>query len=333
MWRSRWDSLRLFTSGRYDNLPGLPFPAAADTYPGKDDVADYLQAYAAQFSAARAAEHGRDVADQNRRVYVAKVGQEAIEARQVVLATGPFHVPFMPPIAAQLDADVAQLHSVTTGVPTTCRPAGSWWSARSNSGCQIALELSTTRTVELAVGQRMPTIPQRPLGRDVWTWATALRLDRVTADSRLGRRLSGRDQVIGAGPDSSPGVTAVRLRPRVTTAAGRAVTFADGPTAEYDAVLWATGFTADNTWIDVPGVTDEADGFDSTRRHTRSRSVHARPDLATHPRLRPARLGRQRRRLPRRADRSEHAHGQVQAPTHKDARRPATTVDATVSNG
>jgi cation diffusion facilitator CzcD-associated flavoprotein CzcO len=47
--RSRWDSLRLFTSGRYDNLPGLPFPAAADAYPGKDDVTEYLQAYAAQF--------------------------------------------------------------------------------------------------------------------------------------------------------------------------------------------------------------------------------------------------------------------------------------------
>jgi putative flavoprotein involved in K+ transport len=48
-WRSRWDSLRLFTSGRYDNLPGLPFPAAPDTYPGKDDVARYLQAYTAEF--------------------------------------------------------------------------------------------------------------------------------------------------------------------------------------------------------------------------------------------------------------------------------------------
>lgn len=46
VWRSRWDSLRLFTSGRYDNLPGLPFPASPDAYPGKDDVADYLQAYA-----------------------------------------------------------------------------------------------------------------------------------------------------------------------------------------------------------------------------------------------------------------------------------------------
>src|SRR4029077_14032306 len=49
VWRSRWDSLRLFTSGRYDNLPGLPFPAAPDAYPGKDDVASYLEAYAAKF--------------------------------------------------------------------------------------------------------------------------------------------------------------------------------------------------------------------------------------------------------------------------------------------
>ena len=113
-WRSRWDSLRLFTSGRYENLPGLPFPAAPDAYPGKEEVADYLQSYAA------------------------------------------------------------------------------------------ALELSASRTVELAVSERWPTVPQRPLGRDVWSWAMALRLDRVTAESRLGRRLSKRDQVIGAGPNSSP---------------------------------------------------------------------------------------------------------------------------------
>ena len=64
-------------------------------------------------------------------------------------------------------------------------------------GFDMASELSTTRTVDLSVGQRLPTIPQRPLGRDVWSWATALHLDRVTAGSRLGRRLSKRDQNIG----------------------------------------------------------------------------------------------------------------------------------------
>lgn len=48
-WRSRWESLRLFTPAEYDALPGMPFPARAGPYPGKEAVADYLQAYAAAF--------------------------------------------------------------------------------------------------------------------------------------------------------------------------------------------------------------------------------------------------------------------------------------------
>ena len=109
----------------------------------------------------------------------------------------------------------------------------------------------------------------------MWSWATALHLDRVTAESRLGRRLSKRDQIIGAGPRQLTRRHAVQLRPRVTRAAGRAVTFADGSTAEYDAVLWATGFTHDNTWIDIPGVTDEAG------RIRQSRGVTPSPGLYT----------------------------------------------------
>lgn len=47
VWRSRWDSLTLFTPAQYDSLPGMAFPGQSDTYPTKDQVADYLQAYAA----------------------------------------------------------------------------------------------------------------------------------------------------------------------------------------------------------------------------------------------------------------------------------------------
>src|ERR1700712_2107756 len=45
LWRSRWDSLRLFTPTQYDSLPGMAFPGRFDSYPGKDDVADYLRRY------------------------------------------------------------------------------------------------------------------------------------------------------------------------------------------------------------------------------------------------------------------------------------------------
>ena len=81
-WRSRWDSLRLFTSGRYDNLPGLPFPAAADTYPGKDDVADYLRAYAAEFELpVRLDTTVTSLTRAGDGSYLVKAGADALEAR------------------------------------------------------------------------------------------------------------------------------------------------------------------------------------------------------------------------------------------------------------
>jgi len=256
-WRSRWDSLRLFTPGRYDNLPGLPFPAAPDTYPGKDDVADYLQAYAAQFQLPVRRNTKVTSLTSSDGVYVAKAGMEAIEARQVVVATGPFQVPFVPPIAEGLDPDVAQLHSVDYRHPEAVPSGRVLVVGAANSGCQIAEELSASHSVELSAGQRIPTVPQRPLGRDVWWWATGLGLDRVTVGSRLGRRLAGRDQVIGGGPRQLARRHGVRIRPRVTKTAGRTVTFADGDTAAFGSVVWATGFRTDHSWIDVPGATDE----------------------------------------------------------------------------
>ena len=255
-WRSRWDSLRLFTSGRYDNLPGLPFPAAPDTYPGKDDVADYLQAYAAKFGLpVRLNTHVTSLT-RSGGGYVAKAGGEVVVAWQVVVATGPFQVPFIPPIAGDLGPGVHQIHSAHYRRPHDVPPGRVLVAGAANSGCQIAAELAATHPVELSFGQRIPAIPQRPLGRDIWIWATALRLDQVTADSRLGRRLAGRDQVIGPGPRRLARGHGIRIRPRVTSAAGRALTFADGSAADFDAVVWATGFAADHSWIDIPRAKD-----------------------------------------------------------------------------
>jgi hypothetical protein len=45
VWRPRWESLLLFTAGQFNNLPGMSFPAAPDSYPGKDEVAEFLRSY------------------------------------------------------------------------------------------------------------------------------------------------------------------------------------------------------------------------------------------------------------------------------------------------
>ena len=273
-WSSRWDSLQLFTSGRYDNLPGLPFPAAPDTYPGKDDVANYLQAYAAKFELPVRLNTKVTSLSRSDGGYVAKAGGEVLEARQLVVATGPFQAPFIPPIAEGLDPGVHQVHSARYRHPRTIPPGKVLVVGAANSGCQIAAELSATHDAELSAGQRIPAIPQRPLGRDIWTWATGLRLDKVTSDSRLGRRLAVRDQVIGPGPRQLARRHGIRIRPRATGAAGRTVTFADGTTAEYDTVVWATGFAADHSWIDIPAVTDERGRILHTRGVTPSPGLY-----------------------------------------------------------
>jgi putative flavoprotein involved in K+ transport len=240
----------------------------------KDDVADYLRAYAARFELPVRLSTSVTSLTRGNGTYVAKAGDQVLEARQVVVATGPFHVPFIPPVADGLDPGVYQVHSAGYRNPQTIPPGSVLVAGAANSGCQIARELSATHAVELSAGQRIPAIPQRPLGRDIWTWATALRLDHVTASSRLGRRLAGRDQVIGPGPRRLARRHGIRLRPRAASAAGRTVTFADGSTAGFDAVVWATGFTADHSWIDVQQAKDNQGRIQHTRGVTPSPGLY-----------------------------------------------------------
>ena len=256
-WRSRWDSLRLFTPAQYDGLPGMPFPADADTYPGKDQVAAYLETYATTFGLpvrldTRVTRLSRD-GDR----FVVDTASGSLSASQVVVATGPFQTPAIPRMAADLDAQVTQLHSGAYRNPDQV-PDGTVVVVGGNSGCQIAQELAATHPVHLALGQRLPVLPQRLAGRDLFWWLTTTRLMRITADSRPGRRLRQRDAVIGTGPRQLRRHGA-RVRPRVTAAAGRTIDFADGSQLDdVAAVIWATGYRLDHSWVDVPEGIDDA---------------------------------------------------------------------------
>jgi len=252
-WDRRWESLRLFTPAEHDALPGRPFPAPTGTYPGKEAVAEYLRGYATAFDLPvelNARVTGLQRTDSGFRLSTA---ERTYTARQVIVATGPFQTPFVPPLAAGLDGSVIQLHSGEYRSPAALSDGAALVVGGGNSGFQIALELAGTRPVELSIGSTYPALPQRLLGRDLFWWLTRLGLMRVTADSRLGRRLQTRETLIGS---SRRGLqrAGVRFRPRLVDAAGRTVRFADGTSREVGAVVWATGYRSDYTWIDVPGV-------------------------------------------------------------------------------
>lgn len=256
-WRHRWDTLRLFTPAQYDGLPGMPFPAAADTYPTKDQVAAYLESYAAAFDlSVRMRTRVTAVSREHGRYQVDTAAGGSLTATQVVVATGPFQTPLIPRVAAGLDATVAQLHSGAYRGPGQLPDGRVLVVGGGNSGCQIAEELAATRPVDLAIGQRLPVLPQRVAGRDLFWWLTATRLMRITAGSRIGQRLQQRDAVIGTGPRHLRR-RGVRIRPRLTATEGGTAVFADGTHLDdVAAVVWATGYRLDHTWIHVPEALD-----------------------------------------------------------------------------
>jgi putative flavoprotein involved in K+ transport len=256
VWRSRWDSLTLFTPAQYDALPGMLFPAPTDTYPTKDQVADYLQAYAAEFELpVRLKARVTRLSDTGEGFEV-RTADEAFRARQVVVATGPFQVPFIPAVASGLDAKVVQFHSAHYRSPAQLPDGSVLVVGGGNSGFQIAEELAVTRNVGLAVGTRMPALPQRLLGRDLFWWLSCLGVMGVSVESRVGRKMAQRDVLIGSSKRRLQRAD-VTIRKRLERAAGRRAFFADESHLDVDAVVWATGYRPDFSWIDVPGVTDE----------------------------------------------------------------------------
>jgi putative flavoprotein involved in K+ transport len=253
VWRSRWDSLRLFTPAQYSGLPGMAFPSPKDTYPTKDDVASYLESYVSAFdlpvklNAKVTSLTGREGE------YVVRTAEEGFTADQVVVATGPFQVPFLPPVTRELDDKVFQIHSADYRRPTQL-PAGEVLVVGGgNSGFQIAEELAATRKVSLAVGQRAPSLPQRLLGKDLFWWLSGVGFMKVSTDSRLGRKLAKRDVLIGSSPKGIRRL-GVTLRGRLTSAVGRRVLFDDGGGQDIDAIVWATGYRSDFSWIELPAI-------------------------------------------------------------------------------
>jgi putative flavoprotein involved in K+ transport len=252
-WRARWDSLRLFSPAQYDALPGMAFPARADTYPGKEAVADFLRDYAIAFDlpvrlGTRVTTLSR-IGDE----FEVRTGDDALRARQVVVATGPFQVPFIPQAARGLDAAVTQLHSTDYRNPQSLPPGPVLVVGGGNSGLQIAEELVGTRQVDVSVGEKVPMLPQRLLGRDLFWWLTHLGFMRVNTGTRLGRRLQARGEFVIGTNRRRLEQAGVRFRPRLVNAQGQTARFADGSSLDVPVVVWATGYRSDYSWIAVPG--------------------------------------------------------------------------------
>jgi putative flavoprotein involved in K+ transport len=251
-WRERWDSLTLFTPRRYSSLPGLPFPGEPDGYPTRDEVIAYLERYTETFELPIELNSEVRRLSQESGRFVLELDGRTITADQVVVATGPFQTPFVPKLTHELDPDMWQVHSTGYRQPGNVPEGTVLVVGGGNTGFQIAKELSATHKVFLSVGSKQKPLPQRILGRDLFWWLTKTHLLSVTVESRLGSRLKQRDTLIESSPRELERRYGVELKPRATDADGRTVRFEDGSELEVDAVIWATGYRPDYSWIDLP---------------------------------------------------------------------------------
>lgn len=258
-WRNRWDSLRLFTPGRYNSLPGLPYPGPPHSLPGKDDIADYLAAYAAQFEVPvrTGVKVTRVVADGGR--YVVETADEEIRAENVVVATGGFHHPRIPDFANSLGPDIVQMHSSDYRRSSQVQEGPVLVVGAGQSGAEIALDLVDQHQVWLS-GEDHGEEPARPgsaVDRLIAPIMVFVATKVINVANPIGRRV--RNHFLDP-PRGIPraGGTRKRILEAGIEWVGRTVgtkeglpELDDGRVLDVATVIWCTGFRPDYDWIDL----------------------------------------------------------------------------------
>jgi putative flavoprotein involved in K+ transport len=257
-WRKRWDSLRLFTPARYDGLAGWSFPASALSFPTKDEMADYLESYAARFDLpVRTGVKVEALSRQDER-YILTSGGRRFEADHVVVATGSNQLPKVPPFANELHPSIVQLHSSQYRNPSQLQEGAVLVVGVGNSGAEIAFEVSRTHPTYLS-GKPSGQIPVRhgpAMARFVFPLIRFVGNHVLTLSTPIGRKVQTRY--------ISHGAPLIRVKLKDLIAAGveqvpRTVgiddarpVLKDGRVLEVSNVIWCTGFREEFSWIELP---------------------------------------------------------------------------------
>jgi len=259
-WRSRWDSLRLFTPARFDGLAGMKFPGPPFSFPTKDQMADYLEQYARHFQLPVRSGVRVDRLTRAGNTYLIDAGPHRLEADSVVVAMSSYQVRRIPAFANALDPAILQMHSIDYRDPAQLKPGGVLLVGAGNSGAEIAMEVARERPTWLS-GRDTGHVPFRIDGAAARLFLIRF-LFRVvfhrvlTVRTPMGRSMRRKMFTQGA--------PLIRVKPNDLAAAGvqRLARIAgviegrpaleDGRRLDVANVIWCTGFGNGLSWIDLP---------------------------------------------------------------------------------
>ncbi|HET9325938.1 MAG TPA: FAD-dependent oxidoreductase [Candidatus Eisenbacteria bacterium] len=260
-WRTRWDSLRLFTPARFNGLDGLKFPAPPYAFPTKDEMGDYLEAYAGHFKLpVRTGTRVERLSREGDR-YVVNAGGKRLEASHVVVAMATYQKPKVPAFARELDSRTFQMHSIDYRRPSQLPAGDVLIVGAANSGAEIALDLARTGRRVWVSGRNPGEVPFRienPVAqRVIMPLLFRVIFHRImTVDTPIGRKLRPKFTKKGLPlirtKFADLAKAGVNLVPRAEGVSQGRPRLADGTVLDVKSVVWCTGFDIGRGWIDLP---------------------------------------------------------------------------------
>ncbi|EAR13571.1 potassium transporter (Trk family) protein [Polaribacter irgensii 23-P] len=252
-WLKRWDSLKLFTPSEFNSLPGLKFPHKKGHYSDKYEVAAYLKSYVSAFDIPIEFNHKIMSLKKSQGIFTLKSALRTFETKNVIVATGPFHKPFIPPCHLKIAKEVIQIHSEHYKNPSQLQQGAALVVGAGDSGVQILNEISKTNTAVYFSGNtNIVSLPQEILGKTLWWWFAKVGFLTANKYSWIGKKLSNSAQpVIGTDVKALFKRKNVVCVGRTLDADTQSITFEKQKVADIKNIVWATGFKPNFSWIDA----------------------------------------------------------------------------------
>jgi putative flavoprotein involved in K+ transport len=180
----RWLGMHFQTPNAMVTLPGYKLPAEdPDGFGTAAEIAAYLSDYAARFAVPVRTGVAVTALRRTGEVFMAETSAGPIQAKNVVVATGPFQTPVIPDLLPQTPG-VVQIHANSYRAPESLPPGAVLVVGAGASGAQIADELLRAgRKVYFSVSRHKRT-PRRYRGYDHIRWWLETGFDRTPASQR-----------------------------------------------------------------------------------------------------------------------------------------------------
>ncbi|MDN6280344.1 MAG: NAD(P)/FAD-dependent oxidoreductase [Psychroflexus sp.] len=266
-WLNRWDSLKLFTPAEFNNLKGLDFPAPKGSYPNKYEVADYFKSYVSHFDFPIQLNTLVTKVTKDKQIFKIFHDTSTIKSRHLIVATGPFHIPYIPRFSKNISDHITQLHSNFYKKPEQLEKGKTLVVGDGDSGYQILDEISrsTPNTVYFSGNTSVQTLPQEILGKTLWWWFTITGFLSISKDSWLGQKIiNSRQPIIGTD------VKAILFRQNVvcvghTVDANQTEVITEKEVLkDLRNIVWATGYRPNFKWI--KGLELDKDNYPAHKR-------------------------------------------------------------------